>query len=658
MARVYVALDASLGRRVVVKILPLELSGGVSTERFRREIQLLARLQHPNIVPVLTAGAMDDLPFFTMPFVQGESLRVKLTRDGKLSSSEALGILKDVAAALAHAHAEGIVHRDIKPDNVLLSGRAAMVTDFGVSKAVRDAAGGNAAELTSVGVIVGTPAYMAPEQAAADPNVDHRADIYSFGAMAYELLTGQTPFANRTPQSMMAAHIHERPAHVVQGVRGIPPALGDVIMACLEKSPDARPQTADELLQRLERVGAEKSPARAWLLRHRVSRLKLLTVASGAVAVLAFVLALPLTRANSPAPGGTADSVGPPTSPAPVAPSPTQPSRPTGAVSVPRASYPAAAAAPQERLFRIVSAYPVVGDTFTLTVATPTGRRTTDRERTLVVRIADTSVVRPLANGRYLALKPGLTYALLDGRDSASGRLVKDSTVIIARERPTAPRRPPSSDTTLPAELSQAISLYESFQVEQAIPILRRLVATEETMRREHAAVAYQYLAATMALLGRTDSARLLARASLARDPSLRLDPSVFSATEFLAFSDAAVDYTIVGIAPLQRWVFTPGNESYRMSIGSGKPAEVRVLLRRAGAASDAEIFRAPVEGQRAIEWNGQIDGQAALAGRYEILAVALGRYGPASDTARRAFELRRVAAGAGSPARIIIEPR
>jgi serine/threonine-protein kinase len=172
------------------------MAAGVNVERFQREIQLAAKLQHPHVVPLLTAGARGDLLYYVMPFIKGESLRAKLAREGELPVGEALRILKDVADALAYAHDEGVVHRDIKPDNVLLSGNHAVVTDFGVAKAVSASTGESS--LTSLGVALGTPAYMAPEQAAADPNVDHRADLYALGALAYEMLTARPPFDGPT----------------------------------------------------------------------------------------------------------------------------------------------------------------------------------------------------------------------------------------------------------------------------------------------------------------------------------------------------------------------------------------------------------------------------------------------------------------------------
>jgi serine/threonine protein kinase/tetratricopeptide (TPR) repeat protein len=254
MSRVFLAAETSLGRQVVIKLLPPEMAASVSIERFKREIQLAARLQHPHIVPLLTAGDANGLPYFTMPFVDGESLRARLARRGEMPVAEALRVLREIASALAYAHERGVVHRDIKPDNVMLSGGSAMVTDFGVAKALSSSSNAEHGGVTSLGVALGTPAYMAPEQASADPNVDHRADVYAFGILAYELLTGQTPFGGRTPQGLLAAHVTEPPEPIQKRRPSLPPSLAALVMRCLEKRPADRPQSAAEIVHALDDV--------------------------------------------------------------------------------------------------------------------------------------------------------------------------------------------------------------------------------------------------------------------------------------------------------------------------------------------------------------------------------------------------------------------
>jgi tetratricopeptide (TPR) repeat protein/tRNA A-37 threonylcarbamoyl transferase component Bud32 len=253
MSRVFLAEEVRLGRSVVVKVLSPELAQGLNVDRFEREIRLAASLQQANIVPLLVAGDINGLPYFTMPFVEGESLRARLGRD-PLSISEIITVLRDVTRALAYAHARGVVHRDIKPDNVLLSGGAAVVTDFGIAKAISASRTGSAegATLTQLGTSLGTPAYMSPEQVAGDPNVDHRADLYSLGCVAFELLTGQQPFGNRTPQRMLAAHLTEE-APAVSGLRpDCPPQLAALVARLMAKNPDERPQSAAELIPVLD----------------------------------------------------------------------------------------------------------------------------------------------------------------------------------------------------------------------------------------------------------------------------------------------------------------------------------------------------------------------------------------------------------------------
>ncbi len=255
MSRVFVANETRLNRKVVIKVLSPELAAGVNVDRFEREIQLAASLQQANIVPIISAGDTRGLPYYTMPLVEGKSLRARLSEEGALPITTVVGVLRDVARALGYSHERAVVHRDIKPDNVLLSGGTAVVTDFGIAKAISAArTDQESGTLTQLGTSLGTPAYMSPEQAAGDPSVDHRADIYSLGCMAYELLTGKPPFADRAPARMLAAHISETPAPVHTLRADTPPALDQLVMRCLEKDPALRPQSGAEIVETLDSI--------------------------------------------------------------------------------------------------------------------------------------------------------------------------------------------------------------------------------------------------------------------------------------------------------------------------------------------------------------------------------------------------------------------
>ncbi|MFL5487013.1 MAG: protein kinase domain-containing protein, partial [Gemmatimonadaceae bacterium] len=244
------AREVHLGRDIVVKVLPPELGAGINIDRFRREIQVAARLQQPHIVPLLFAGSKDGLLYYAMPRVEGETLRARLQRSGELPVSDTIRILRDVADALEYAHNQGVVHRDIKPENILLSGYHALVTDFGIAKALTAAVGD--ASVTSHGIAIGTPAYMAPEQASGDPTTDQRADIYALGVVGYELLAGMTPFFGPSPQQILTAHIMAVPAPISRYRPNVPPPLAALIMRCLEKKKADRFQTAKELREQLE----------------------------------------------------------------------------------------------------------------------------------------------------------------------------------------------------------------------------------------------------------------------------------------------------------------------------------------------------------------------------------------------------------------------
>jgi eukaryotic-like serine/threonine-protein kinase len=272
MATVYLAHDLRHNRKVALKVLRDDLAASVGGVRFLREIEIAARLQHPNILPLHESGEVPaghpghggtpPVLFFVMPYVEGESLRRRLEREGALPVHDAVRILIEIVDALSYAHAHGVVHRDIKPDNVMLSGRHALVADFGVAKAIeaaggddragRDAARDGPDSITTLGIALGTPAYMAPEQATADPHVDHRADIYAVGIVAYELLVGAPPFAGGSPQQVLAAHVTATPTPIRVARPEVPAAVERVVMKCLAKHPADRWQSAAELLSQLE----------------------------------------------------------------------------------------------------------------------------------------------------------------------------------------------------------------------------------------------------------------------------------------------------------------------------------------------------------------------------------------------------------------------
>ena len=264
MATVYLAEDLKHHRQVAIKVLRSPLAEAIGEDRFMREVEIAARLNHPYILALHDSGVLAGVLYYVMPFVDGESLRSRLAREGALPIGETCRILRDVADALAYAHRHGVVHRDVKPENILLSEGHAFVADFGVAKPLGDMGGATGTRhgaLTSAGVTVGTPAYMAPEQAAADPNVTSRADLYALGVVAYEMLTGRPPFTGATAQQVLAAQVTESPDPVTKRRSSIPEPLALLVMQCLEKNPADRPRNAEALLPTLDGMTAAESRA-------------------------------------------------------------------------------------------------------------------------------------------------------------------------------------------------------------------------------------------------------------------------------------------------------------------------------------------------------------------------------------------------------------
>jgi len=285
MSRVFLATEVRLDRQVVIKVLPSETSHGVSVERFQREIQLSARLQHPHIVHVLTSDAAEGLLYYVMPYVDGETLRARISRDGALPLADAISIWRDLLDALGFAHERAVVHRDVKPENILLSGRHAFIADFGIARAL-EAAADQSEAVTAGGLTIGTPSYMAPEQVLGEANADHRIDIYAAGLVMYEMLAGHAPFAGRGARDIMRAHVAETPPQLNRS--DVPPALEQLVVRCLAKNPDERPQSTDVILRQIENsptANSQQLPRK----RTRVSPVAIAALAVALVITVAFI---------------------------------------------------------------------------------------------------------------------------------------------------------------------------------------------------------------------------------------------------------------------------------------------------------------------------------------------------------------------------------
>jgi serine/threonine-protein kinase len=287
MSRVFLAVERSLGRRVVIKALPPELFNGVSLSRFRREILVTANLQHPHILPVLAVGERDELHYYVTPFIEGHSLRERLRLDGRLSVSETVVILREVAGALAYAHERGVIHRDVKPENVLLSDGHAVLADFGIARALEQAAQ-HGERLTGAGLGMGTPGYMAPEQLAGDLTIDARADVFALGVLGYEMLTGKPPFTGPTAHAIAAAYFTETPAPLEQLRPEVSSALSATIQRALAKTPEDRFATAGEFRNALPfATDGATSVGRKQRRRRRLIRSALLVFAALILGALA-----------------------------------------------------------------------------------------------------------------------------------------------------------------------------------------------------------------------------------------------------------------------------------------------------------------------------------------------------------------------------------
>jgi serine/threonine-protein kinase len=291
MSRVFVATENALRRVVVIKVLMPELAATLSAERFKREIGIAARLQHPHIVPLLSAGVAGGHLYYTMPLVDGENLREKMNRERPMSFDVIARIIEELAGALSYAHDEGVVHRDIKPENVMFFHGQAVILDFGIGKALLNASTAETElrRITQVGMSLGTPTYVAPEQAAGDPALDHRADLYALGVVAYEMITGHPPFASRSPQVVIQAHAQKTPEAISAKRPDVPEALAKIVTQCLAKRAADRPHSGRDIVRALNPDASRYTPAPGTVM---ATLSKAPTWLPWAIAVVSTVMAL------------------------------------------------------------------------------------------------------------------------------------------------------------------------------------------------------------------------------------------------------------------------------------------------------------------------------------------------------------------------------
>ena len=629
MARVFVARDESLGREIVVKVLPPELTYAFSAARFTREIKLAAALQEPHIVPVLSAGqTVGGFPYFTMPFVRGESLRVRI-RKGPVPLEESLSILRDVACALAYAHRQGIVHRDIKPENILLSEGTAVVTDFGIARAVQ-AARKEGAQITQPGDSVGTPMYMSPEQAASDPATDQRADIYAWGVVAYELISGRHPFADKTsPQELLAAQMSDTPRPITATNSKVPRSIADLVMRSMSKSAAMRPATGTELLAALDDPSTARFPRLTVPSRRRwVALIATLVIAVMLVGGAVWreraasdkpplIAVLPFETEGSGADSSFADGLRDAVT--------GKLARLGGLSVIDRKSVSSLAASPGTSAQQAGKS---LGADFVLRASVRWAKGADGRP---LVRVSP-ALIRVSDGTTHWAGEPAIVSPAdpFTIQSIVATRVAEAlDVVIVARERTTMTMRA-TDDTGAFAAVVRGKRINEENTASSYSEYEKALRQFERAYRRDPGyADALGLAAQTMAVMSYSGGTKMLDSASVLAQRALETDPTQANAVATVAFR------------------------------GFGRPAEALSILRRAVRENPSSIELLAYE-QRALQFVGDSAGaweavkrvvplapasKSVLASSF-ITALALRRYGDAADLAARERALDPAALG------------
>ncbi|HET8635046.1 MAG TPA: protein kinase [Gemmatimonadales bacterium] len=613
LSRVFLAEELGLERQVVIKMLPPELAATVSGERFRREIQLAAQLQHPHIVPLLSADAGGHLLYYIMPYVAGESLRMRLRRDGAIPVADASRIWRDLLDALAYAHAHGVVHRDVKPGNVLLSGRNALIADFGIARAL-EAAG--EADVTAPGHAIGTPAYMAPEQIDGGPSADHRVDLYASALVMYEMLEGRLPFSGDSPGAVARARLADEPAPITRAE--CPPALAAIVLHCLAREPGSRPASAEAVLGQLDSLAGGLAAGRG-----RSPRRRLITIGFGAVLLSGAALgARYLERGRGAAPAGVTSA-------------PSLAVLPLANLS-PEPGDAALADGMTEELIAVLS------QGGTLRVVASTSVRALQDRQLEVRQIAESLRVSHVLEGAFqkIGSKVRMQLRLVDARDGSTRwsetydraigdifamqddiaravanelgvRMALTGTVAGTHQRPT----PSVAAYELYLRGKENALLRSSAGRRQGIDYLQRAIALDSNFAAAHAALVWIYLNETGTSPG--DHLVLARRAEAEALKAIALDDTLADAYSALGWTRLPLDLPAAEIAFKRAVGIDPaahrGYEGLaRFYMLARRPAEQLAAAER-GLAIDPYSVAANREMALALSTNGRCDEALAL---------------------------------------------